>query len=113
MTANRLERLVAEAIETDRLFDPSIEEGLNPLERAQLAQYRRMISTLRELRSEIDPDDQARVAEVLAYIDESLAGQGGGRGRKIAYLGGLAVAGATGVVVYLVQHRRSQPALAG
>jgi len=112
MTTSRLERVVSEAIEQGRLYDPAIEDGLTLLEQAQLAQYRRLLRTIRELRDELDPVDPGRVGEVLAYIDEAVTNAPSGRARKVAYIGGLAVVGAAGAVVCVVQIRHRRPAFA-
>lgn len=84
---------------------------------AELARYRKLVRTLRTLRSEVFDPGPGFVAEVLAALDDA-----GERhllrsllsGHRVAYVGGLAVAtaGAAGALV-IARSRGRRVALAG
>jgi hypothetical protein len=82
---------------------------------AELAQYRRLLRVLHQLRTEVIEPAPGLVTEILAGLGE--AGERGAirsllSGRRVAYIGGLAVAagaaGAAGAIVLATRsHRRS------
>ena len=82
-------------------------------------QYRRVLRAMRALRTEVLVPTPGLVPEILAAIGE--AGEQHAlrsmiRGRRAAYLGGLAAAtaaGAAGAVVLTIRSRRSKVSLAG
>lgn len=85
---------------------------------AEVVQYRKLLRTLRALRTEVLEPAPGLLADILAGISES-----GERhavrqllsGRKVAYVGGLAAAtaaGAAGAVVLATMSRRSRLRLA-
>ncbi|HWH35909.1 MAG TPA: hypothetical protein VNT56_11400 [Acidimicrobiales bacterium] len=84
---------------------------------AELARYRKLVRTLRSLRSEVFDPGPGFVADVLAALDDA-----GDRhllrsllsGHRVAYVGGLAVAtaGAAGALV-IARSRGRRVALAG
>jgi len=114
----------------DRL--PAAAEGLEALDpatrrhverclrcQADAVQYRRVLRAMRALRTEVLVPTPGLVPEILAAIGE--AGEQHAlrsmiRGRRAAYLGGLAAAtaaGAAGAVVLTIRNRRSKVSLAG
>lgn len=87
---------------------------------AELAQYRRLLRVLHQLRTEVLEPSPGLLAEILAGLGE--AGERGAirsllRGRRVAYLGGLAVAagaaGAAGAIVLANRSHRRTARLAG
>jgi len=85
---------------------------------AELVQYRRLLRSLRSLRTEVLEPAPGVLAEILAGLEaegERRAVRGLLSGRTVAYLGGLAAAtaaGAAGVIVLASRSRRRMP-LAG
>ncbi len=79
---------------------------------ADLVQYRRLLRSLRSLRTEVLEPAPGLLADVLATIEhagERQAIRGTLHGRRVAYLGGLAAAtaaGAAGAIVYATRSRR-------
>jgi len=79
---------------------------------ADLVQYRRLLRTLRHLRTEVLEPAPGLLADVLASLEE--AGERHAiravlNGRRAAYLGGIAAAtaaGAAGALVYAARSRR-------
>ena len=80
---------------------------------AELAQYRKLLRALRQLRSEVLDPMPGTVTSILAYLEA--AGERGAvrsllAGRRAAYLGGIAVAtaaaGAAGAIVVANRGRR-------
>ena len=85
---------------------------------AELVQYRRILRTLRAMRTEVLEPAPGLVVEILAHLEHagersairSLLGQ-----RRVAYLGGLAAAtaaGAAGAIIVSSRSRRSRVSLA-
>lgn len=85
---------------------------------AELVQYRRILRTLRAMRTEVLEPAPGLVVEILAQLEHagertairSLLGQ-----RRVAYLGGLAAAtaaGAAGAIIVTARTRRSRVSLA-
>jgi hypothetical protein len=81
---------------------------------AEVVQYRKLLRTLRTLRTDVLEPAPGLLADILANLEES-----GERhairsilsGRRIAYLGGLAAAtaaGAAGAIVYASRTRRTR-----
>jgi anti-sigma factor RsiW len=85
---------------------------------AELARYRKLVRTLRALRTEVFDPGPGLVADVVAALEEA-----GERhllrsflsGHKVVYVGGLAVAtaGAAGALVIASRSRGRRMALAG
>jgi hypothetical protein len=79
---------------------------------ADLVQYRRLLRTLRALRTEVLEPAPGLLADVFATLEhagERHAVRGVLHGRKAAYLGGLAAAtaaGAAGAIVLAARNRR-------
>jgi len=84
---------------------------------ADLVQYRRLLRTLRSLRTEVLEPAPGLLADVFASLEragERQAIRGVLHGRRAAYLGGIAAAataGAAGAIVLAARNRR--PKLAG
>ena len=87
---------------------------------AELVQYRRLLRVLHQLRTQVLEPAPGLVSEILAGLEE--AGERGAMrsllsGRRVAYLGGLAVAagaaGAAGAIVLATRSRRAKVRLAG
>lgn len=80
---------------------------------ADLAQYRRLLRTLRSLRADVLQPAPGLLAEVLASLEqagERQAIRAVLNGRRVAYLGGIAAAtaaGAAGALVLAARSRRS------
>jgi hypothetical protein len=111
---------------------PASAEGLSALDpaarrhvehclrcQADAVQYRRVLRAMRALRTEVLEPAPGLVAEILASLGqagERRALRGMVRGRRGAYLGGLAAAtaaGAAGAVVLTIRSRRQKIRLAG
>jgi hypothetical protein len=72
---------------------------------AELAQYRKLLKALRTLRTEVLAPAPGLVTDILASIEEAgerTAVRSVLRGRRMAYLGGVAVAGVAGGTAALV-----------
>lgn len=72
---------------------------------AELAQYRKLLKALRTLRTEVLTPAPGLVSDILVSIEaagERSAVRSALRGRKMAYLGGVAVAGVAGGAAALV-----------
>ncbi len=114
----------------DRL--PAAAEGLEALDptarrhverclrcQADAVQYRRILRAMRALRTEVLAPAPGLLPELLASLGEAgeqRAVRAMFRGRRGAYLGGLAAAtaaGAAGAVVLTIRNRRSKVSLAG
>lgn len=80
---------------------------------ADLVKYRKILRTLRSMRSDLlDPPDGS-LAQVLAAIEDEVERRNGSSGRTVVYLGGLAAAtaaaGAAGAIL-AARSRRLRPA---
>jgi hypothetical protein len=114
----------------DRL--PAAAEGLEALDagsrrhvehclrcQADAVQYRKVLRAMRALRTEVLEPAPGLLPDILASLSEAgerQALRGMVRGRRAAYLGGLAAAtaaGAAGAVVLTVRSRRQKVRLAG
>ena len=114
----------------DRL--PAAAEGLEALDpaarrhverclrcQADAVQYRRVLRAMRALRTEVLVPAPGLVPEILAFVSEAGERQAVRsllRGRRAAYLGGLAAATAAagaGAVVLTIRNRRGKVTLAG
>jgi hypothetical protein len=86
---------------------------------AEAVQYRRVLRAMRALRTEVlapAPDLVPAILTTVAEAGEARAVHGLLRGRRAAYLGGLAAAtaaGAAGAVVLTLRSRRGKVRLAG
>ena len=84
---------------------------------AEMVQYRKLLRALRTLRTEVLEPSPGLLADVLAGIEEEAerhAIAGLLRGRRAAYLGGLAAAtAAAGGAIVLANHARRRVKLAG
>jgi hypothetical protein len=87
---------------------------------AELAQYRRLLRVLHQLRTEVIEPAPGLLADILAAIEaagERRAIRSLLRGRRVAYLGGIAAAtaagAAAGVIVAVSRSRRRAVRLAG
>ena len=87
---------------------------------AELVQYRRVLRSLRALRTEVLEPAPGTLTSILAHIEE--AGERGAirsllKGRRTAYVAGLGVAtaaaGAAGAIVLVSRARRGKVRLAG
>ena len=84
---------------------------------AELAQHRKLLKALRLLRTEVLAPAPGLVAEVLASLEEAAEGHAVRsllEGRRVAYLGGIAVASAAaaaglGVALVLANRSRGGP----
>lgn len=115
------DRLAAAAAEPDAL-DRAARRHVDGCLRCQadLVQHRRLLRTLRTLRTEVLVPAPGLVSEVLAHIEE--AGERHAvrsllSGRRVAYIGGLAAAtaaaGAAGAIVIVSRTRHRRLPLAG
>jgi len=83
---------------------------------AELVQYRRVLRTMRSMRTEVLEPAPGLLADVLANLEEAgerRAVRSMIQGRKAAYLGGLAAAtaaGAAGAIVFASRARRLRDA---
>jgi hypothetical protein len=81
---------------------------------AEVVQYRKLLRTLRTLRTDVLEPAPGLLADILATIEEAgerQAVRSALSGRRIAYLGGLAAAtaaGAAGALVYATRTRRTR-----
>mgnify|MGYP003528629510 CR=1 FL=1 len=81
---------------------------------AEVVQYRKLLRTMRSLRTDVLEPAPGLLADILANLEE--AGERHAirsllSGRRIAYLGGLAAAtaaGAAGAIVYATRTRRTR-----
>ena len=81
---------------------------------AEIVQYRRLLRTMRSLRTDVLEPAPGLLADILASLEE--AGERHAvrsllSGRRIAYLGGLAAAtaaGAAGAIVFATRTRRAR-----
>jgi hypothetical protein len=86
---------------------------------AEVVQYRKLLRTLRTLRTEVLEPAPGLLAEILANVEaagERHAVRSLLSGRRAAYLGGLAAATAAGAgaaIVFTTRSRRSRLPLAG
>jgi hypothetical protein len=86
---------------------------------AELVQYRKLLRTLRTLRTEVLEPAPGLLAEILANVEaagERHAVRSLLSGRRVAYLGGLAAATAAGAgaaIVFTTRSRRARLPLAG
>ncbi len=87
---------------------------------ADLVQHRRLLRTLRSLRTEVLEPAPGLVTEVLAHIEEAGERQAVRSlltGRRAAYIGGLAAAtaaaGAAGAIVIITRSKNRRLPLAG
>jgi hypothetical protein len=86
---------------------------------AELVQYRKLLRTLRTLRTEVLEPAPGLLAEILANVEaagERHAVRSLLSGRRVAYLGGLAAATAAGAgaaIVLTTRSRRARLPLAG
>lgn len=85
---------------------------------AELVQYRRILRTMRAMRTEVLEPAPGMVADILAHIEaagERAAIRSILRNHRVAYLGGLAAAtaaGAAGAIIVTSRSRRSRVRLA-
>lgn len=85
---------------------------------AELVQYRRILRTMRAMRTEVLEPAPGMVSDILAHIEE--AGERAAirsilRNHRMAYLGGLAAAtaaGAAGAIIVTARTRRGRVRLA-
>ena len=81
---------------------------------AEVVQYRKLLRTLRTLRTDVLEPAPGMLADILATIEEAGERQAVRSvlsGRRIAYLGGLAAAtaaGAAGALVFATRTRRTR-----
>jgi hypothetical protein len=81
---------------------------------AEVVQYRKLLRTLRTLRTDVLEPAPGLLADILATIEEAGERQAVRsvlNGRRIAYLGGLAAAtaaGAAGALVFATRTRRTR-----
>jgi len=86
---------------------------------AELVQYRKLLRALHTLRTEVLEPAPGLVADILAHIEEAGERQAVRsilRGRKVAYVGGIAAAtaaGAAGAILFASRVRKSKIRLAG
>jgi hypothetical protein len=114
------ERLPA-AAEGLEALDPAARRHVERCLRCQAdaVQYRRLLRAMRALRTEVLVPAPGLLPELLASLGEAgeqQAVRAMFRGRRAAYLGGLAAAtaaGAAGAVVLTIRNRRSKVSLAG
>jgi hypothetical protein len=86
---------------------------------AELVQYRKLLRALHNLRTEVLEPAPGMVADILAYIEE--AGERSAvrsmlKGRRVAYVGGIAAAtaaGAAGAILFAAKARKGRVRLAG
>jgi hypothetical protein len=81
---------------------------------AEMVQYRKLLRTLRALRTDVLEPAPGLLADILASLEEAgerQAIRSALNGRRIAYLGGLAAAtaaGAAGALVFATRSRRTR-----
>jgi hypothetical protein len=86
---------------------------------AELVQYRKLLRALHNLRTEVLDPAPGLLSDILAHIEE--AGERHAvrsmlKGRKVAYVGGIAAAtaaGAAGAILFASRARKSKMRLAG
>jgi len=101
------------AAEGGHLLEPTAEAHVQSCLRcqAELAQYRKLLRALRTLRTEVLKPAPGLVSDILVSIEaagERSAVRSALKGRRMAYLGGVAVAGVAGgaAALVLVSRRR-------
>ncbi len=87
---------------------------------AELAQYRKLLRAMRGLRAATVPEPTGLVTDIIAHLEaagERRAVRAALTGRKVAYLGGIAVAataaGAGAAIVLVSRGRKGRLPLAG
>ena len=86
---------------------------------AELVQYRKLLRALHTLRTEVLEPAPGLLSDILAHIEEAGERQAVRsmlRGRKVAYVGGIAAAtaaGAAGAIIFASRVRKSKVRLAG
>ncbi len=86
---------------------------------AELVQYRKLLRALHTLRTEVLEPAPGLLSDILAHIEEAGERQAVRsmlRGRRVAYVGGIAAAtaaGAAGAIIFASRVRKSKVRLAG
>jgi hypothetical protein len=110
--------LLAEAADGSVLLDRTARRHIDTCLRcqAEMVQYRKLLRALRNLRTEVLEPAPGLLADILAALEE--AGERHAvrsllRGRRIAYVGGIAAATAAGAGAILLASRSRRTRLAG
>lgn len=115
--ADELSAIVEGGHRADRRVVRHVESCLRC--QAELAQYRRLLRTVHQLRTQVLEPAPGLLSEILADLEE--AGERGAirsllTGRRLAYLSGVAVAagaaGAAGAIVVVSRARARKPRMA-
>jgi hypothetical protein len=117
---DQLTETLSDAADGVVLLDPSARDHVDQCLRcqAELVQYRKLLRALRAMRTEVLEPAPGLLPEVLASLEkaaERSALRSMLRGRRVAYVGGIAAAtaaGAAGAIVLATRARRRMP-LAG
>jgi hypothetical protein len=120
MRCDQLTETLSDAADGSVLLDAPTREHVEQCLRcqAELVQYRKLLRALRSMRTDVLEPAPGLLPEVLAGLEE--AAERGAirsmlRGRRVAYVGGIAAAtaaGAAGAIVLATRARRRMP-LAG
>jgi hypothetical protein len=113
--------LLSDAAEGSTILDRTARRHVDRCLRcqAELVQYRKLLRALHTLRTEVLEPAPGLVADILAHIEEAGERQAVRsilRGRKVAYVGGIAAAtaaGAAGAILFASRVRKSKVRLAG
>ncbi len=121
MQCDDVAELLADAADGSVLLDRNARRHVDRCLRcqAEMVQYRKLLRALHNLRTEVLEPAPGLVSDILAHIEE--AGERHAvrsmlRGRKVAYVGGIAAAtaaGAAGAILFASRARKSKVRLAG
>ena len=113
--------LLADAADGSHLLDRAARRHVDRCLRcqAELVQYRKLLRALHNLRTEVLEPAPGLLSDILAHLEE--AGERHAvrsmlRGRRVAYVGGIAAAataGAAGAILFASRARKSKVRLAG
>lgn len=115
MQCEQIADLLPQLVDTNEAADPTIVRHVESCLhcQAELVQYRKLLKSLRLLRTEVLEPAPGLVADVLAGLEgraERVAIRSMLNGRKVAYIGGIAVATAAagaGALVYATRARKA------
>ena len=118
MRCDDVARLLPEAVESGAAVELSVQRHIESCLRcqAELVQYRKLLRTLHQLRTDVLEPAPGLLADILAAVEE--AGERHAlrsllSGRRVAYAGAIAAAtaaGAAGAVIWATRHRRLRAA---
>jgi len=120
MQCDDVAELLADAADGSALLDRNARRHIDRCLRcqAEMVQYRKLLRALHNLRTEVLEPAPGLVSDILAHIEEvgeRHAVRSMLRGRRVAYVGGIAAAtaaGAAGAILFASRVRKSKVRLA-